>query len=205
MHHNINRLVVLIGVLAFSLNAQPRNITLSAKGGSSATRHSRSALAKRKFINLLLNGEYYNSENYGSGEGPFRLHNGKCKPRASDWVSPDSSYVEATIMLPPILYDFDHDDKDDALVLLGENFGGSGYFISINIMLNKNGAPIFTATKTLGDRIEIDSITVVKDTISVYSVVHGPNDPMAWVTMPYVFKLVFQNKSLAFVDGTHSN
>ena len=202
MHYHTNTLATLITLSIISCHVQEKNTTLSQADSTNA-QHSDSLLPQQTFIDSLMNGKYYNSESFGSGEdAPFRLHNGRCLIKPFDVYSSDSSYVDAQILSTPTMYDFDHDGKIDALVLLDENFGGSGCFISINIMLNRNGTPVFTATKTLGDRIQIDSIKVIKDTISVYSVVHGPNDPMAWVTMPYVFKLIFQNKSLAFVDGT---
>ncbi|MCB0212402.1 MAG: WG repeat-containing protein [Anaerolineae bacterium] len=91
----------------------------------------------------------------------------------------DGSAAELTVTLAEtIAYgDLNGDGLDDAVVVLVTDPGGSGTFFDIAAVLNDKGQPQPVASKTLGDRIEIKSITIDSGEISVDMVSHGPQDP----------------------------
>jgi hypothetical protein len=150
------------------------------------------------FIDSLMNALYYNA-NYGEY---IRFSNGQ-------YIC-DTTYVENSDTIHDVLYmslgkviienDFDKDGKNDALVSLSESGGGSGIFISVTLMLNKNNVPVYVDSKSLGDRIRLDSASIVGDSVFIYSIVQGPNEPMCCPTMPYIFKLVFRNNKLQLLN-----
>jgi uncharacterized lipoprotein NlpE involved in copper resistance len=96
--------------------------------------------------------------------------------------------------------DFDNNGVDDALVGLSESSTGSGIFYSVALMLNRNNSPIYKDSKSLGDRIQIDSAAMAGDTICIYAIVQGPDEPMCCPTMPFVYKLIYNNGKLILLN-----
>lgn len=47
-----------------------------------------------------------------------------------------------------------------------------------------------------GDRVQIDSVKMVNDTIKVYSLVHGPEDGLCCPSVPFVFLIKNNNGKL---------
>jgi hypothetical protein len=73
--------------------------------------------------------------------------------------------------------DLNGDGASDAVVLLAENGGGSGVFISLLVMLNQGGLPYQAAAAELGDRVLINGAKIDSGRVELDMVVHGPNDP----------------------------
>jgi hypothetical protein len=82
----------------------------------------------------------------------------------------------------PAYGDVDGDGVEDAAVLLVENSGGSGSFVYLAAVLNQNGSPENVATTLLGDRAQVQSLTIEEGQIAVKMVTHGPDDPMCCPT-----------------------
>lgn len=74
--------------------------------------------------------------------------------------------------------DLDGDGVDDAAVLLVENSGGSGSFVYLAAVLNRDGQPENVATTLLGDRAQVEELTIESGQIGVKMLTHGPDDPM---------------------------
>lgn len=72
--------------------------------------------------------------------------------------------------------------QDAAAVLLGENSGGSGVFVSLAIVLDQDGAPVNVASTLLGDRVDVYALEMDGSRIIVDMVRQGPNDPMCCPT-----------------------
>ena len=150
--------------------------------------------AHAAFLDSLKNALYYNSD---EGEY-FRFHDGR--------FMLDTTYIFKTKTIRYVLqmsvgdvlieHDFDHDSVTDALLPLTANGGGSGIFVGVAVMLNKNATALYSDSKWLGDRIKIDSAAMVGDTVCVYSIVQGPDEPMCCPTMPYIFKLFYKDSKL---------
>jgi hypothetical protein len=88
-------------------------------------------------------------------------------------------------VLHPEVYafgDLNGDGVDDAAVILIESSGGSGNFRYLAAVINEGGAPVNVATQFIGDREQMQSITIEDGEITVDMVAHGPDDPMCCPT-----------------------
>ena len=75
------------------------------------------------------------------------------------------------------------DGQDAAAVLLTENTGGSGFFVSLAVVLDQDGTPVNIASTLLGDRVDVYALTIDENgVIAVEMVRQGPNDPMCCPT-----------------------
>jgi hypothetical protein len=74
--------------------------------------------------------------------------------------------------------DLNGDGLPDVALLLAENGGGSGVFVSVVVMLNQDGQPAQAGAVLLDDRPKVNSLTIQDGQISVDAVIHGTNDPM---------------------------
>ncbi len=74
--------------------------------------------------------------------------------------------------------DLNGDGAQDAAVLLAENGGGSGIFVSLLAMLNQGGLPIQKAAAFIDDRPKINSLTIMDGRIVLEALIHSATDPM---------------------------
>jgi heat shock protein HslJ len=102
------------------------------------------------------------------------------------FVEGGASRPTVTFIDPHAFGDLDGDGVEDAAVLLAENSGGSGTFIYLAAVLNRNGNPQNTATQLLGDRVQVNSLSIEDGEIVVDMLTHGPDDPMCCPTQPVV-------------------
>jgi hypothetical protein len=79
---------------------------------------------------------------------------------------------------PFALGDLDGDGVEDAAVLLVEDSGGSGSFVYLAAVLNRDGQPENVATTLLGDRAQVEELSIDSGQIGVKMLTHGPDDPM---------------------------
>jgi hypothetical protein len=155
------------------------------------------------FLDSLKNAIYYDP----SYSEYYQLHDGR--------YILDTTYVDSTfgmkykevhdverIFFAGVLVenDFDSDGIDDAIVGLSESSTGSGIFYSVALMLNKNNSAVYKDSKSIGDRIKIDSALMSGDTICIYSIVQGPDEPMCCPTMPFIYKLIYKNDKLVLLN-----
>ncbi len=85
--------------------------------------------------------------------------------------------------------DLNGDNTPDAIAPLFLNTGGTGTFIFMAIMVDKNGTLVQAGREFLGDRIRFNSMTLSPDgTITVDMIEHGPDDPMCCPTKHSVKK-----------------
>ena len=90
-----------------------------------------------------------------------------------------------TVVLHPEVYafgDLNGDGVDDAAVILIENSGGSGSFIYLAAVINQDGTPVNVATQFVGDREQVQAISIEGSEITVEMVAHGPDDAMCCPT-----------------------
>ena len=108
----------------------------------------------------------------------------------SDPASPD--YADVTLAQQVAFGDLNGDGVGDAAVLLAENYGGTGVFVSVVAMLNENGKPVQAAAEMLDDRPQINSISIKDGQIYLDATVHGPNDPGCCAAQPVknVYRLI---------------
>jgi len=133
---------------------------------------------------VLLNSTYRSPD-----WGEFQLRDGiyyRTPPNSQE--SPESY---TTRFQGPIFYgDINADGLEDALVILNTQNGGSGHLIELAAVLDQNGGAYNVATRSLGDRVVVESGMVENGTIVLSMRVQGPNDglccPSQFVTWSFV-------------------
>jgi len=76
----------------------------------------------------------------------------------------------------------DSDRAHDAAVVLISDPGGSGTFVHLVAMLNRNGRPDAAASVLLGDRVTVRGLRIEDGQIQVHLRVRNPSDPMVQLT-----------------------
>jgi hypothetical protein len=90
-----------------------------------------------------------------------------------------ADYILATL-LPQIAFgDLNGDGDQDAAVLVAENAGGSGTFVSVYAIINQAGKPLQSGAALIDDRPNIQALSIKDGQISVNALIHGTNDSMA--------------------------
>lgn len=111
---------------------------------------------------------------------------GRIKPEGDlDLLLSDLTYKDSTIYLDKETSgDLDGDGEKEKVVIVRINAGGSGTFVYLVIL--RQGK--FVATKHLGDRVVINSLSIRDHEIVFNMLTHGPNDPMATPTKKVTVK-----------------
>ena len=78
--------------------------------------------------------------------------------------------------------DLNGDGVDEAAVVLATNTGGSGVFFDLAVVGNTGGEALNIASRFIGDRIDVHSVTIVDGEIIVRITTHAPDDPMCCPT-----------------------
>jgi hypothetical protein len=73
--------------------------------------------------------------------------------------------------------DLDGDGSEDAVIILESDPGGSGVFFDLVPVLNRQGQPRVLAPMSLGDRVEVNGVTLQEGQVEVRLLKHGPDDP----------------------------
>ena len=82
-------------------------------------------------------------------------------------------------ILPQIAFgDLNGDGFEDAALLIGENSGGSGSFVSVYAVLNRDGQPVQAGTALVDDRPQIKNLTIEDEKIVLEATIHSFSDPM---------------------------
>ncbi|MBX9569572.1 MAG: hypothetical protein K2X77_11785 [Candidatus Obscuribacterales bacterium] len=79
--------------------------------------------------------------------------------------------------------DLDRDGTKDGAVVLGFNGGGSGYFVRLLAMLNRNGQMRQTAIRELGDRVEVTAVNIKNGVVTISMKDRTFEDGMADLTV----------------------
>ncbi len=98
--------------------------------------------------------------------------------------------------------DLNGDGLPDAAVLLAENGGGSGVFVSLLAMINQGGQPLQSGAVLIDDRPRVDSLAIQDGKIVLGALIHGPNDPMASPTLAVTETYTLAQDGLALVRFT---
>jgi hypothetical protein len=92
--------------------------------------------------------------------------------------------------------DLNGDGVQDAAVVLVENSGGSGSFLYLAAVVNQSGIPENIATQSLGDRGQVESVTIEGGEITITMLTHGPEDPMCCPTQKATTKYRLEGHQL---------
>jgi hypothetical protein len=112
-----------------------------------------------------------------------------------------------TVTLTPFIAfgDLDGDGMDDAAVLLVENSGGSGVFVYLAAVSNREGGPENVATTLLGDRVSPNSIAIEDGEAVLEVASHAEDDPMCCPSLKTRTTYGLQNGELTLVSSESLN
>ncbi|MEO8638091.1 MAG: hypothetical protein ABI430_04295 [Candidatus Taylorbacteria bacterium] len=160
-----------------------------------------------QFIDKIINGSHRLNPNelYEFSNGVHYFKNGPCGPDSSSEETlkkcptssryPDSNFAVTIDKKNIALGDVDTDGARDAGVILGERYGGTGYFVKLAIFRNDEENPIFVTAKDLGDRVKVESIEIKNGLIELHLLTHDSGEPLCCASTP---KTVLYE----FVEGT---
>jgi hypothetical protein len=102
---------------------------------------------------------------------------------ASDPSSRD--YAAVTLLEQRLaLGDLNGDGAGDAAVLLAENYGGTGTFVSVVALLNDDGKPVQAGAYMVDDRPVIKALRISERRIVLDGDIYGWNDPACCAAFP---------------------
>ena len=93
------------------------------------------------------------------------------------------------------------DDSGDAAVILTSSFGGTGQFVDLAAVKSRNGTPDNVATTALGDRVEVNGVSIQDGMIQVDATMHEKGDPACCPTYHEVLKFKLAGGALLLVEG----
>ncbi len=143
----------------------------------------------------LAPGDLMNATYQGLYPEPVTLTDGAYE--GEPFVEGGASRPTVTFIDSPIAYgDVTGDGQAEAVVLLAENSGGSGTFVYMAVLANQDGRPVNLATTLLGDRAQVDSMTVENNQVVVDMVQAGPDDPMCCPSQQVIKRFELQGDQL---------
>ncbi len=165
--------------LAFGVTVAPMLAPLAQASTTYAPVRQESTSSAVLTPEALANMEYQSAL---SSTGVALLSNGVY----TESVAPGSASVTTVMLLPePIAYG-ELNGQEAAAVLIAENGGGTGTFISLAVVVNQDGAPVNIATSMLGDRVAVNSMIIEENQIIVAMTAAGPDDPMCCPSQPVI-------------------
>jgi hypothetical protein len=154
-------------------------------------------------IDQVLNAEYTIIAFDGAAHS-YRFSNGAYNqgtdPASADFVSIHIVAVQPEQQV--VFGDLNQDGALDAAVLIAENYGGTGVFVSVAAVLNENGQPRHAASYTIDDRPAINTFDIRNREIFLDAVVHGPNDPGCCPELPVTRTFRLVGSQLMLVGAT---
>jgi hypothetical protein len=128
-------------------------------------------------VEMLKNGTYVLPES----KETVTLVNG-----TYDRAESNENILHVELRDPIAFGDLNSDGAEDAAFVLSENMGGTGFFMSVVVILNQGGMPVQSASRFLDDRAQLNSVVIINGRIAVDAVIHGFNDPMCCPNFPVV-------------------
>lgn len=130
---------------------------------------------RRLALEQLLDGQYH-LPLLGDEETPIRFLRGR---GSITFGAGATERVHAGLVDDLAAFgDLDGDRIADAAVVVFIDPGGSGTFIHLLAMRDRDGTPVQAGRAFIGDRVRVESLTIRDGRIFVSMVAHGPGDPM---------------------------
>jgi len=149
-------------------------------------------------VDQLKNAEY-TIIGFDNASTLYRFKDGVFK-RGTDVSSPDYADLRMLDFFP--MGDLNQDGVDDAAVMIAENYGGTGVFVSVHVILNDTGQPRHAASYMIDDRPQINALEIRNGEIFLDAIVHGPSDAMCCPTFPVTRTFRLLGASLVLVNAT---
>lgn len=147
---------------------------------------------------LLANAEYTTRVSPDVAQ-TYRLRDGLYQ-QGVDPALPD--YVRVVLLDKVATGDLNADGLDDAAVLLSENYGGTGVFVSLIAVLNQAGEPRQAAVTAVDDRPMIEAVDILDGRIVLRAVLHSLNDPGCCPTFSVARTYLLSEDELVLVRQT---
>jgi hypothetical protein len=93
--------------------------------------------------------------------------------------------------------DLNGDGVEDAAVILIDAPGGSGVFTFLAAVVDEGGLPVNAATASLGDRPQIDSVSIEDGRILISGKTHAESDPMCCPSLAFRWSFSLEDGSLS--------
>ncbi len=143
----------------------------------------------RLTLEQLRNGEYH-LPLLGDEETPIRFEDGEASIQLGEGAT---QRVRAGLIDGMVAFgDLDSDGLADAVVVVYINYGGSGTFINLVAVLDREGAPVQAGRVLLGDRVSVESLSISSGEISVNMLTQGPDDGQCCPSLNVTRKLRLQ-------------
>ena len=167
--------ILLLTSIVLTSCQQPQQSSTTAPAGEPAAAQPATTVeitATQSANDLTLDEIMNGTITVPQGQFVFHLING-----VYDVASGDNT-AHVKVLPQSTLGDLNGDGKDEAAVLLSENYGGSGVFVSL-IAFQKNGDSLEQSPAILiDDRPVLNSLGIVDGKVILDAVIHGENDPM---------------------------
>lgn len=150
-------------------------------------------------IKQLMNARYQPSLD-SEFDSNLRLRNGIHYYPNENGVIDSASYTEMDDRMVAF-GDLNNDGIVDAVVILGTDGGGTGYFMDLVAVYNANGKPKHAATKNLGDRIVIKQIAIKNGIIELKMLTHSKTDGSCCPSKKTIAKFKVKGKNLVEING----
>jgi hypothetical protein len=95
----------------------------------------------------------------------------------------------------------DEDEAEEAVAILGTNTGGSGGFLDLAVIEDREGTAANSAMLYLGDRLRIHSLAIVDGEIVLDVTMHAPDDPMCCPSRRKTRRFQVERGALVEVGG----
>ncbi len=148
-------------------------------------------------VDLLRNAEY-TLPGFGGATFAYQLKEGKY----SEGDPSVGGYVSLSLMDMFAFGDLNKDGVNDAAVLVGANYGGTGVFVSLNAVLNDDGNARHAAWTMVDDRPQVKALDIRDGEIFMEAVVHAFDDPACCPTLLVTRSYVISGTSLMLVHAT---
>ena len=135
---------------------------------------------QRLTLDQLRNAEYH-LPLLGDEDTPIQFTNGQGQFVFGEGAT---ERVHAGLVNDTVAFgDLDGDAIADAVAVVYISSGGSGTFIYLVALLDRDGAPIQAAHAFLGDRVAVESLTISSGEIVAATLAHRPSDGLCCPTL----------------------
>ena len=97
--------------------------------------------------------------------------------------------------------DLDGDGISEIAATIYADPGGTGDFVYLAVFKKENGVSKYIDSQELGDRIQINKISIQNGIISADIITQGPGEPMCCGTLREVLRYKLSGNSLVEVAG----
>jgi hypothetical protein len=161
-------------------------------GTRAVTYTARAEAEDPALVDALKNAEFKSA---WTQSGTVRLTGGEYREQAAP-----GSATETVIMLTDQIAVGELDGQPAAAVILVTDPGGSGTFYDLAVVVGRDGQLTNIATTLLGDRVQINSLSIENGQIVVDMVTHAQDDPMCCPTKHVVQTYELQGDELVQIS-----